>query len=208
MRVRARVVVAALAAAVTGSARLEAQQYSPLHAGGWIISGGGSIGLMHNDGVEGDVTHVSLQPTGLVFVTSRFAIGASVPLSYVDFGNSSGHAYEFGLGPTARYYFAADTSHWLPFLSASVQPQWQNVHQRIVVNTFPAGTVTESTVDFENRIVTADGSLGLTRLVAQHVGVTGELYYTHSSIHAGEGSGGSRSTYDVGARFGLTVFVH
>lgn len=197
-------VLAAAALFVAASAPLSAQHASPLHAGGWIISGGGSAGRTHYDGdQEGDITHINLQPTGLVFVTSHFAVGGTIPLSYNGFSNPSGHAFGFGIGPAARYYFAADTARWLPFIGASVQPQWQEVHETVVA----LGNTTR-TVDFENRVVTADGSLGLTRLVAQHVGVSGELYYTHSALHTSLGPNGPKGSSDVGARFGLTVFVH
>ena len=50
---------------------------------------------------------------------------------------------------------------------------------------------------------------GLTRLVATHVGLTGEAYYTHLSNTIDLGSTTtSRASYDVGLRFGITVFVH
>jgi hypothetical protein len=63
--------------------------------------------------------------------------------------------------------------------------------------------------DATNRIVSIDASAGVTRLVATHVGLTGEAYYGHLSNTVDIGSTStSRGSYDVGLRFGITVFVH
>ena len=203
-----RAIASATVLVVGHTVRAGAQAASPLHTGGWIISGGASIGRTHNNEFGGDVTHVGISPTGLVFVTSRFALGASVPLSYLSYSDPSGHSYSYGIGPAARYYFAADTSRWLPFVAASVQPQWQNEHRTVTIITSPSGTLSTSTIDSHDHLLAIDGSMGLTRLVAQHVGVTGELYYTNEKLSGDISPQRAIRSYDWGARFGLTVFVH
>jgi hypothetical protein len=187
---------------VFASAPAGAQQVSPVHPGGWIIGGGGSIGRSHDDVSREDLTHIVVQPNGLVFVTKYLAIGGSVPLSYSSF--TGGHTYAYGIGPSARLYFMSDTSRWLPFVGATVTPEWQKSHREVFANNV------STTLDADARFLGIDGSLGLTRLLAEHVGATGELYYTHTTLSGGLGlpSGGSRGGYDMGARFGLTVFVH
>jgi len=171
-----------------------------MHTGGWIISGSGSAGRSH-DNLAGDQTHIGVQPTGLVFVTPNLAIGAGIALSYTD--NSSGHSYSYGLGPTARYYFGTQDPKWLPFVGASVTPQWLHEQVKVIIGS------TSQTLDANLRSLAFDGSVGLTRLVVEHVGVTGEAYYTNSQLSGGSRLvGGGRHAYDAGLRFGLTVFVH
>jgi len=203
-----RIVAVALGLLALASASVGAQHQSPVHTGGWIISGSGSLGRSHTDASDVDVTHVGIRPTGLVFLTSRFALGASLPLSYSHLSDPSGHSYSYGLGPAARYYFAADTSRWLWFVGAAVEPQWQKDSRQSIVVASPGGVVSTETFDTSNRLLTIDGSLGLTRLLAEHVGLTGELYYTHSELSGDISPRESLKSYDVGARFGLTVFVH
>jgi hypothetical protein len=186
---------------ILGSVRASGQRPSPLHPGGWIISGGASVGRSHDNLTDDDVTHIALQPTGLVFVTSHLAIGGSVPLAYTR--DPAGHTYLYGVGPSARYYFTADSARWLPFVAAAVTSQWQKLHRAVTNN----GVST--TIDTDVRYTTVDGSAGLTRLVAEHVGLTGELYYSRSQFRDDfRPGGGTRRMYDLGARFGLTVFVH
>ncbi|HSQ29823.1 MAG TPA: hypothetical protein VLN49_08235 [Gemmatimonadaceae bacterium] len=203
-----RVVVVALGLLALASASVRAQHQSPVHTGGWIISGSGSLGRSHTDASDADVTHIGIRPTALVFLTNRFALGASLPVSYSRLSNPSSHIYSYGLGPAARYYFVADTSRWLSFVAASVEPQWQKQSSQNVVVASPGGVVSTETFDSSNRLLTIDGSLGLTRLLAEHVGLTGELYYTHSELSGDVSPRESLKSYDVGARFGLTVFVH
>lgn len=203
-----RIATAALGLLALASTRARAQHQSPAHTGGWIIGGSGSLGRSHTDAIDADITHIGVRPTGLVFLTSRFALGASLPLSYSHLSNPSGHSYSYGLGPAARYYFAADTSHWLWFVGAAVEPQWQKDSRQNIVVVSPGGVASTATFDTSNRLLTIDGSLGLTRLLADHVGLTGELYYTHSELSGDISPRESLKGYDVGARFGLTVFVH
>jgi hypothetical protein len=208
MHATVRTVAFGAALLTVGAARGYAQHTSPAHPGGWIVSGSGSLGRTHSDAADVDVTHVGIRPVGLVFLTSRLALGASLPLSYAHYSNPSGHTANYGIGPAARYYFIADTSRWLSFIGAAVEPVWQRDHREGLIVVSPSGSGSTVTLDSHNRVLTVDGSLGLTRLLAEHVGLTGELYYTHSETSGDISPQAKLKAYDAGARFGLTVFVH
>jgi hypothetical protein len=122
-----------------------------------------------------------------------------VPLGYVDRPN--GHSSTYGLGPSARYYFGDPAGQWFSFLSATVQQEWQNTRFE--------GAIPGQVADVESRGLTLDGSLGLTRLLATHVGVTGEAFYSHMEFKTDAAiSAGRQRGHDFGLRFGLTVFLY
>ena len=202
-----RVVTIATGPVALGSVRSAAQHQSAIHSGGWIISGSGAIGRSHQSEFDADMTHIAVRPSGLMFLNDHFAVGASVPLSYTDGGGSLGHSFSYGLGPTARYYFVADTSRWLPFLGAAIEPQWLRVRRELTIPT-AGGTLSTVSQNSTGRDLSYDASAGVTRLLADHVGLTGELYYTHTELTGDLANNQTLRSYDVGARFGLTVFVH
>ena len=192
---------AQVAVASLVSAAANAQQSSPIGQGSWIIGGSAGLSRNHDDATDQTATFARLSPTGLLFVRPRLAIGGALTLGY-----SSTPAASFtaiGLGPTARYYFGDMTGQLFPFLSIAVIPVWQESNAKNTFNGLPGLS------DATNRIITMDGSVGLTRLVATQVGLTGEAYYTRiaNKIDVGANSQ-TRNSYDVGLRFGITVFVH
>jgi hypothetical protein len=184
------------------SASANAQQSSPIGQGSWIIGGSAGLSSNHDDATDQTATSVRLSPTGLIFVRPRLAIGGALTLGYSSSSNASFKTY--GLGPSVRYYFGDMAGQLFPFVNASVMPIWQKSNVKSVVNGLPI-----SPSDATNRILAYDGSIGLTRLVATHVGLTGEAYYARlrSTIDAGSTTT-HRNSYDVGMRFGITVFVH
>jgi hypothetical protein len=94
----------------------------------------------------------------------------------------------------------------LPFVSATVQPSWTKGHFDVLTIT-GTGTSTTSTIDATIHSTTIDGSFGLTRLLATHVGLTGEAYYTNNHLSDDTPNARARTTSDYGVRFGLTIFV-
>lgn len=194
-------VAAQVAAASLGSIPANAQQSSPIGQGSWIISGSAGLSRNHDDATDQSSTFARLSPTGLLFVRPRFAIGGALALGY---SSRPGASFStFGLGPSARYYFGDTGGQLFPFLSAAVIPVWQKSHVTTASNGLPGLS------DATNRIISFDGSAGLTRLVATHVGLTGEAYYTQINNTVDLGSTSQdRKSYDVGLRFGITVFVH
>jgi outer membrane protein W len=190
------------AGTLLASAALAQTPTTPIGDGSWIISGSAGLSSHHDETSDRTTTSLRFAPAGMLFVLPRLAIGATLPLSYSS--DDGGHATSFGIGPSARYYFGDQAGKLFPFLGASVLPQWQNSHRTSVgINGSPVD------VDGSNRVISIDGSAGLTRLIATHVGVTGEAYYTHMSSKTDVGSStSSRDAYDVGLRFGLTVFLY
>ena len=192
---------AQLAAAAVHSSPANAQQSSPIGQGSWIISGSAGLSSNHDESTDQTATSVRLSPTGLRFVRPRLAIGGTLALGYSSTTNAS-FSY-FGIGPSLRYYFGDMAGQTFPFISASMIPVWQKSNVKSQPSGFPPPS------DATNRLISFDGSLGATRLVATHVGLTGEAYYTRLQNHIDAGSTTTnRNSYDVGLRFGITVFVH
>ena len=192
---------AQVAAASLVSSQANAQQSSPIAQGSWIISGSAGLSSNHDESTDQTATSIHLSPTGLMFVRPRLAIGGTLSLGYTSTKQASYSTV--GLGPSVRYYFGDMAGQLFPFISASVIPVWAKSDVKLPINGFlPLSDAT-------NHIITFDGSLGVTRLVATHVGLTGEAYYTRMQNHFDAGSTTTnRNSYDVGLRFGITVFVH
>ena len=180
--------IAALALAGPRLAAQTPRVESPLHAGGWIVGGNGDLDMTDNQ------TAFGVGPSALVFVNSRLAVGGEGQLSLAS--TNLGHSTTWGLGPTARLFLGEPSERLLPFISATVRPEWE--HQF------------EGSLDFDERLLTVDASLGATYLLASHVGLTGEIYGTHFSVtdtSPGNSPSVPGSTH-YGMRFGFTVFVH
>ena len=205
-KTRAVLLCAAAQVAFTSlvSTSANAQQSSPIGRGSWIISGSAALSSNHDETTDQTRTSVSLSPTGLLFIRPRLAIGGALALGYSSAPNASFSTY--GIGPSVRYYFGDMSGQLFPFVNASVIPIWQKTNVKNPTSGLPG---LPGFSDATNRLVSFDGSAGLTRLVATHVGLTGEAYYTHLSNTLDLGSTTtSRASYDVGLRFGITVFVH
>ena len=165
------------------SSPANAQQSSPIGKGSWIISGSAGLSSNHDETTDQTQTSVRLSPTGLLFVRPRLAIGGAATLGYSSAPNTSFST--FGIGPSVRYYFGDMAGQLFPFVSASVIPIWQKTNVKTVTNGVPG---LPGLSDATNRIVSIDGSVGVTRLVATHVGLTGEAYYGHLSNTVDVGS--------------------
>lgn len=177
---------------LTLTTRVAAQTVTP-HSGSWLIGGSAGLTRDRNSQQGATTTHVGLDPTGLVFVNSHLAIGAEIVFGYDELGD--GHALAYGIGPAARYYPMAAAA-WQPFVALSVTPEWQTITQTAFPNT-------------RGSLLAIDGSLGLTRMLATHVGLDGALFYRHSQLtNRLPASSVSWTTDDYGLRFGLSVFVH
>lgn len=174
---------------------------SPVSKGGWVVDGNASFSRTSSDASNNAQTSFSVTPTALVFVASRIAIGGSLGLGYAkngDFKSSS-----FAVGPRAQFYLGDTASQWLPFVSGSVLPQWASSRTTAAISGTP--TVVES----DSFGLTLDASLGLTRLLASHVGATGEAYYTRRNAETeSRGVSTDFTTNSFGLRFGLTVFLY
>jgi hypothetical protein len=174
---------------------------TPVSKGAWLISGSAGFSRSHDDLTDQNQTNAGASPTALRFVASRFAIGGTLSASYSKSGSSKFTSY--GIGPSARFFLGDTASRWLPFINASVFPQWSTSKSTIFVN----GISTSITGD--QTAIALDGSLGITRILVSHVGATGEAYYTR--FNRSSNTNGTSRDYTVnifGARFGLSVFLY
>jgi hypothetical protein len=185
-------------ALVMGAATLGAQQKSPIGKGGWIV--GGSAGLSHtnNDGGPG-TTNLALAPFGLYFFAPRLALGGTVSLAYAStsVANADSHDSFVGIEPTIRYFFGDPAGKLFPYLNASIGPSWESFH-------IDNGNNNDQTVHG----LDVTGSAGLMQMLSTHVGLTGELFYSHQHRSTDFGTSSStnnRSSY--GLRFGFSAFV-
>jgi hypothetical protein len=171
--------------------RATAQTASP-HSGSWLVGGGAALTRDRNSQAGGTTTHAALDPTGLRFVNAHLALGGAMVLGYDGF--PEGRALTYGIGPAARYYPLAGAP-WQPFLAVSVAPEWQSISQ----DGFPTNHIS---------LLGADGSLGLTRMLATHVGLDGALFYRHQKqTNRTSSARVSWTEDDYGVRFGLSVFL-
>jgi len=176
-------------------------QSTAVSKGSWIISGSAGFSQSHDDLSDQTQTFVNASPTALMFIASRFAVGGTVTAGYSKAGSSK--FTSFGVGPSARYYMGDSSSKWLSFVSASVFPQWGSSK----LTTFVNGVATP--VDIDQTNLAMDASLGLTRLLVTHVGVTGEAYFTRVKRSATNGgTTNDFTTNSFGLRFGLTAFLY
>lgn len=188
-------------AIVLGATTLTAQQKSPIGKGGWIV--GGSAGLSHTDDSGTGTTNVAFAPFGLYFFAPRLALGGTLDLAY---GSSSlagndTHDTFVGAEPTIRYFFGDPAGKLFPYLNASIGPSWD----RFKVDGGPAGgEQTSHGLDIT-------GSAGLMQMLSTHVGLTGELFYTHvhqsTDVSSTTASTITRNRSTYGIRFGFSAFV-
>lgn len=124
-----RCLILATTGSLCGLSTLDAQQTtpiaSPLHTGAWIV--GGSANLGHSTGNFGG-TFFEVSPTVLALVTPNFAIGGMGARGYSSSDN--GHTLLYALGPSARLFLGDVSSVTLPFISASILPEWNKTTSR------------------------------------------------------------------------------
>jgi hypothetical protein len=186
-----------VAAALLCASTSHAQQKSAISHGSWLV--GGTAAFDHTNS-GGSQTSVSLQPFGLYFFADHLGLGGTLDLGYSSLTNA--HTTFIGAEPTIRYFFGDPGGKLFPYLNASVGPSWRRFK---VEDNSPLGEQTTHGLDFT-------GSAGLMRLLGTHVGLTGEVYFTHrhrstdisSSIENATVTGNNDS---YGLRFGFNAFV-
>jgi len=178
---------------------VRAQSVSPIRTGEWIVDGAANFSHVHGQEPGTSGTSVSLAPSALRFVTPHLALGTSLALSHSS--SSSGHSNSVGIGPAVRYFFGDSASTLQPFVAGSV-----TLNRVSLLSTINLGD-TQLTTDATQRALGYDGSIGLTKIIATNVGITGEAYYAHLHLHMTPANDETRDSYSAGARFGFTVFV-
>lgn len=186
-------------AVVLGASEALAQATSPVGHGSWLVGGSATISHDHTDGGP-SATNVAFAPFGLYFVGDRLGLGGTLDVGYAS-GHSGGVDSRntfVGVEPTIRYFFGDPAGKLFPFLNASVGPSWEQL--RIDDGATRQEGATHG-LDFT-------GSAGVMRMLATHVGLTGELYYTtrHRSTDVGPTTA-KQDSQSYGVRFGFDAFV-
>jgi hypothetical protein len=189
-----------LCALILAATTLSAQQKSPIGKGSWLV--GGSAALSHSKEGDAGTTQVSLAPFGLYFFVPRLALGGTLNLTHLSSTAPIGDSHEtfVGVEPTIRYFFGDLSSKLFPYLNASVGPSWE----KFKADGLGAGEQTTKGLDLT-------GSAGLMTMLATHVGLTGELYYTHvhrsSEVNSTSQPALTSNQSQYGLRFGISAFV-
>jgi len=188
-----------VAAVVIGASAAVAQPKSAISHGSWLV--GGTAGLSHSNAGGASTTTVSFLPLGLYFVADRLALGGTLDLAHLS--NSAGdarfHDTVIGAEPTIRYFFGDLAGNLLPYLNGAIGPSRE--HSKSENNGTGSGEQTTTGLDLT-------GSAGLMRLLGTHVGLNGEVYYTHRHVSRDLGAATFKSSTDnYGLRFGFNAFV-
>jgi len=159
-----------LSAVVASASASMAQTKSAVSHGSWLV--GGTAALGHSNAGGNSTTAVSIAPFGLYFVADRLGIGGTLDFAHTstDAGAAKSHDTVIGAEPTIRYFFGDLTGNLFPYVNASIGPSWDRFK---IESSGPAsGDQTITAVDYT-------GSTGLMWMMASHVGLSGEIYYTH-----------------------------
>jgi hypothetical protein len=165
----------------------------PISKGSMLVDG--SAGFSHNSssGSQSSTT-ISVSPEVLYFVATRLAVGGQLGLSYSKASNSSIRSWS--LGPAARYYFAQPEARTLPFVGVAAA---------YGSSSFSPASGTDS-----DQISTMlEGVGGITRMLARHVGISGELFaaWRNNEVKSGAGPSSDFTQTTFGLRFSISAFV-
>lgn len=188
---------AAVAVAIGASSSF-AQQKTAVSHGSWLV--GGSAGVSHSN-AGSSATTISFAPFGLYFVADRLALGGTLDLAYASTssGGAEFHDTFIGAVPTIRYFFGDLSGKTFPYLNAAVGPSW--LRTTAENNGTSNGAQTTTGVDLT-------ASAGVMQMLATHVGLSGEAYYTRRHRSSEVGSTTVKSNNDTyGLRFGFNAFL-
>jgi hypothetical protein len=188
-----------VAAVVVVASSSLAQAKSAIGHGSWLV--GGTADLAHSNAGGNSTTAATFQPFGLYFVADHLGIGGTLSLGHVstDAGATESHDTAIGAEPTIRYFFGDLAGKLFPYLNAAIGPSWDKL--KFEGNGSTSGEETTTAVEFT-------GSAGVMRLLASHVGLTGEVYYTHRHRSSDVGNATLKANSDnYGLRFGFNAFV-
>jgi hypothetical protein len=191
--------VCGIAAVVAGASVSVAQQKTALSHGSWLV--GGTAGASHSNAGGGSTTAISFQPLGLYFVADRLAIGGTLDLAHLsnDAGNAQFHSSVVAAEPTIRWFFGDLTGKVFPYVNAAIGPSWER--SKAEGTGTAVGEQTTTGLDLT-------GSAGLMRMLATHVGLNGEIYYSHRHRSSDVGVTTLESNSDnYGVRFGFNAFL-
>lgn len=162
----------------------------PIARGSRMVSGTASLARVEAGG--SGVTTINVNPTVLWFIKDGFALGGELGLGYQTADGFS--ATMWTLGPAVRWFAARPDARTLPFLGAAVM--------------FGRSSSRFDTFEFSGSSNTLEAVAGATRMLARHVGLTGELFVSRSSSEGSDGTTTSTSNSTTfGLRFGFSAFL-
>jgi hypothetical protein len=168
----------------------------PVDKGSILVLGMTSAGFASESGdlyenMDGDgLTSISFYPAGLYFFMPNLAIGASVDICNESQGDWS--TTDITIGPEVAYFFNLEGSSIIPYVGASfgyMSDSWDD------------GTDNGTDDGFS-----FTGMGGAVLMAGNHVGFSGQLYVSQTSITF-EGADESVSGTTFGVRFGVMGFI-
>lgn len=170
-------------------------QTSAVDRGVWLVGGTGRIYGHRDVGNDSRSFVIDLNPRVGYFVLPHLAVTANT--QFTRSRNEIGWVRTVGVGPGLSYYFGGPKSRVLPYLTGRTLFQWV----RAGIHDAPTSVADRQTAWL------AGG--GLSVLVAKNVGLTGELFYQWTDLHAERGDWvGENSAEQYGVQFGATVFAY
>jgi hypothetical protein len=162
---------------------------------------GGSLSFFHgkSEPYGGETTTFGVGPGIGYFVLPGVLVRGSATVYYRN--NSPGHYFSYGVGPGVAYYFRRGPHRLYPYVRGDMSVNWSR--------TYSSGIPDPSQ---KSRSTAWSVSAGAVRLLSPNFGVTGELYYDHSSsTYQNLIPIVSETTYtsnSYGLHFGVAFFIY
>jgi hypothetical protein len=179
-----------------GMADRAAAQESPIQPNSVQLAGSASFTRSNDRDTDGHVTTFQLSPQIGWFVTRGLAVSANLL-----FSRNSGDpisSTQWGIGPGLSYYFDVGSQSFYPFVSGRTLFSWGELEAALP----PPGATLETT----NRLWSL--SAGALFMLAEHVGVTGELFFQRGRSSSDIGGVENVERAEIyGLRWGVAAFV-
>ncbi|HEX5386421.1 MAG TPA: hypothetical protein VFW66_06990 [Gemmatimonadales bacterium] len=166
-------------------------QYSPVHRGSIQLAGTAQLSHFRDIGNDFSSSVIELAPRLGYFVAPGLALNAN--LQFRHDASEVAAATQWGVGPGLTYYVSGLSRRVYPFVSGRTLFTWSHAWDG-------SGVV----LDRRNSTSWLVSS-GALVLLAEHVGLTAELYYQHDRFTV-EPSTNSDEQY--GLQWGFAIFVH
>jgi hypothetical protein len=171
--------------------RAAAAQYSPVHRGSIQLAGTAQFGHSRDIGNDFNTTFLEIAPRLGYFVAPGLALSANLQFRHTTQEIADGT--EWGVGPGLTYYVSGLSRHVYPFVSGRTLFTWSHAWDK-------SGVVLD-----QRHSTTWLVSAGALVPLAEHVGLTAELYYQHDHFTV-EPNWNSAEAY--GLQWGFAIFVN
>jgi hypothetical protein len=171
--------------------RAAAAQYSPVHRGSIQLGGTAQFGHFRDIGNDFNSTALEIAPRLGYFVARGLALSANLQFRHTASEIATGT--DWGVGPGLTYYVPGVSPRVYPFVSGRTLFTWGHFWD-------------ESGVTLDRHHSTSWlVSTGALVLLAEHVGLTAELYYQHDRFTVEPATNSSDS---YGLQWGFAIFVN